>query len=102
MTLEAIVLLLLLLVFIFLGLPLFFAIGCSALITLLAFHGDLPLELVPQYMVSGVDSFALLAIPFFLMTGEIMNSGGLTARIVRFANGLVGGIPGGLATAGVE
>jgi C4-dicarboxylate transporter DctM subunit len=80
-----------------LGLPLFFAIGCSALITLLAFHGDLPLELVPQYMVSGVDSFALLAIPFFLMTGEIMNSGGLTARIVRFANGLVGGIPGGLA-----
>lgn len=87
----------LLLILIFLGMPLFFAIGCSSLVTLLLFHHSLPLELIPQYMVGGVNSFVLLAVPFFLLTGEIMNAGGMTPRIVQFTNGLVGGIHGGLA-----
>jgi tripartite ATP-independent transporter DctM subunit len=80
-----------------LGMPLFFAIGCSSLIALLTFHPSIPLEVIPMYTVGGIDSFALLAIPFFLMTGEMMNAGGLTPRIIRFANGLVGSIRGGLA-----
>lgn len=97
MTIEAVVILVLLLGLIFLGLPLIFSIGCSALITLMIFHPEVPLEIVPMYVVAGLDSFPLLAIPFFLMTGEIMNAGGLTPRIIRFANGLVGAIRGGLA-----
>jgi tripartite ATP-independent transporter DctM subunit len=97
LNLEAYFILGLLLGFIFLGLPLIFAIGCSALITLIIFHPTIPLEIIPMYVVAGLDSFVLLAIPFFLLTGEIMNAGGLTSRIVHFANGLVGSIRGGLA-----
>jgi len=96
MTIEVFVLLGVMLVLIVSGLPLFFAIGCSSLATLLIFHRTLPLELIPQYIVGGIDSFTLLAIPFFFMAGEIMNSGGLTSRIVVFSEGLVGGIRGGL------
>jgi C4-dicarboxylate transporter DctM subunit len=48
-------------------------------------------------MIAGVDSFAFLAIPFFFLAGELMNHGGLTARLVKFANGLIGWIRGGLA-----
>lgn len=80
-----------------LGLPLVFSIGCASLFTILIFHGTLPLEMIPQYVVGGTDSFALLAIPFFFLAGEIMNSAGMTERIVRFSDGLVGGIRGGLA-----
>ncbi|MCJ7830116.1 MAG: TRAP transporter large permease, partial [Desulfobacterales bacterium] len=82
---------------ILLGLPLFLSIGCSALITIFFFLPDLPLELIPQNLIGGIDSFSLLAIPFFFLAGEIMNSGGQTRRIIRFAEGLVGTIPGGLA-----
>jgi len=81
---------------ILLGLPLFLSIGCSALITIYFFLPDLPLELIPQNLIGGIDTFTLLAIPFFFLAGEIMNSGGQTTRIIRFAEGLVGNIPGGL------
>lgn len=81
---------------ILLGLPLFLSIGSSALITIFFFLPDLPLELIPQNIIGGIDSFSLLAIPFFFLAGEIMNSSGQTARIIRFAEGLVGNIPGGL------
>ena len=81
---------------ILLGLPLFLSIGCSSLITIFFFLPDLPLELIPQNVIGGIDSFSLLAIPFFFLAGEIMNSGGQTSRIIRFAEGLVGHIPGGL------
>jgi tripartite ATP-independent transporter DctM subunit len=84
------------LLLILLGLPLFLSIGCSALITIFFFLPDLPLELIPQNIIGGIDSFSLLAIPFFFLAGEIMNSGGQTSRIIRFAEGLVGNIPGGL------
>lgn len=94
---EVITLLGLMILFIVLGLPLFLSIGGSSLITILIFYRHLPLEMIPQYIVGGTDSFALLAIPFFFLAGEIMNSSGMTERIVRFSEGLVGGIRGGLA-----
>jgi len=97
LTLEVVVLLGAMLGLIVLGLPLVFSIGCSSLLTILLFHHRLPLEMIPQYIVGGTDSFALLAIPFFFLAGEIMNSAGMTARIVKFSDGLVGGIRGGLS-----
>ncbi len=97
MYLEVYVLIGSMLLLILLGLPLFLSIGCSALITLFFLLPNLPLELIPQNLLGGVDSFSLLAIPFFFLAGEIMNSGGQTRRIIRFAEGLVGKIPGGLA-----
>ncbi|MGB9699275.1 MAG: TRAP transporter large permease [Thermodesulfobacteriota bacterium] len=97
MTPEVITLLGLMILLIVLGLPLFLSIGCSSLVTILIFYRHLPLEMIPQYIVGGTDSFALLAIPFFFLAGEIMNSSGMTERIVRFSEGLVGGIRGGLA-----
>jgi TRAP-type transport system large permease protein len=96
LTLEVVALLASMLGLIVLGLPLVFSIGCSSLLTILLFHHSLPLEMIPQYIVGGTDSFALLAIPFFFLAGEIMNSAGMTARIVKFSDGLVGGIRGGL------
>ncbi|GAE91860.1 TRAP-type C4-dicarboxylate transport system [Gracilibacillus boraciitolerans JCM 21714] len=54
-----------------------------------------------QRMVSGVNSFSLLAIPFFILAGEIMNEGGISRRLINFANVLIGKIRGGLAMVNV-
>lgn len=78
------------------GIPIGYALGISTLITLLV-EGTLPLVVIPQRMFSGIDSFALLAIPFFILAGDIMNSGGLNKKIIRVANAFLGNIPGSLA-----
>jgi tripartite ATP-independent transporter DctM subunit len=59
--------------------------------------GNVPLELIVQRMISGSDSFVLLAIPFFLLAGSLMNAGGVTQRLTRFARAMVGHVTGGLA-----
>jgi TRAP-type transport system large permease protein len=97
LTPEVVVLLGSLVGLIVLGMPLVFSMGCSSLVTLLLFHRSLPLALIPQNIVGGTDSFALLAVPFFFLAGEIMNGAGMTERIVRFSGGLVGGIRGGMS-----
>jgi tripartite ATP-independent transporter DctM subunit len=79
------------------GAPIAFAMGLSALVLLLVVGRDLPLTLVPHQMVAGTDSFLLLAIPLFFLAGELMNAGGITTRLVRFAACLIGHIRGGLA-----
>lgn len=82
------------------GLDLFTAMGAASLVYLLASRsGDmpLPLTLIPQQLVGGVDSFPLLAVPMFLLAGELMTRGGVTTRLVNFAGVLVGHIRGGLA-----
>lgn len=56
-----------------------------------------PPAIIPSRMIDGVDSFALLAVPFFILAGSLMNAGGLTDRIFAFARALVGWISGGLA-----
>lgn len=80
------------------GVPIAFSIGISALLTMLV--GILPVPAVTtlaQRMATGLDSFALLAIPFFILAGQLMNRGGIAARLIDFAKVLVGMLPGGLA-----
>ncbi|MDK2799136.1 MAG: C4-dicarboxylate transporter, DctM subunit [Clostridiales bacterium] len=83
-------------VFLVIGVPVSFAIGISSIAAVL-YIGDLPLSLIAQRFGTGVESFPLLAIPFFILAGSLMNTGGLAKRLVDFASCLVGFIRGGLA-----
>ncbi|MCL2618696.1 MAG: TRAP transporter large permease, partial [Defluviitaleaceae bacterium] len=84
------------LVLIMLGMPIAYAMGLSSFIALIV-GGDVPLIVVPQRMFVAIDSFSMMAIPLFLLAGELMNSAGITRRIVRFSSTLVGHLRGGLA-----
>ncbi len=75
--------------------PVAFAMTGASVVYLLV-RGDIPLVVVAQRVAVGVDSFVLLAIPFFFLAGELMNQGGITKRLVDLAQALVGGIRGGL------
>ncbi len=86
------------LVLLSIGVPISFSIGISSLLTMLLSISTLPsLTTVAQRMATGIDSFALLAIPFFIFAGQLMNSGGIARRLIDFAKVLVGKLPGGLA-----
>ena len=79
----------------FLGMPVAFALlvcGVSLMIHLNSFD----VQILAQNLVSGADNFPLMAIPFFMLAGEIMNKGGISHQIVKVANALVGHIEGGL------
>ncbi|WP_439648272.1 TRAP transporter large permease [Acuticoccus kalidii] len=82
-------------VFIVIGLPIALALAGASLVYVLA-SGTVPPLVVVHRMVAGVDSFPLLAIPFFIFAGNLMNSTGITARIFAFAQALVGWMRGGL------
>lgn len=78
-----------------LNVPIFFIlIICS--LTLMTYLGMGDLAILGQNMISGTNNFALMAIPFFMLSGEVMGKGGLARRIVDFSNLLVGRLPGGL------
>lgn len=80
------------------GIPVAFSIGISTTVTLLLNIALVPgITTVAQRMTTGIDSFALLAIPFFILAGELMNRGGIANRLINFAKSLVGSFPGGLA-----
>lgn len=81
------------------GLPVAFALGIAALATF-AYEG-LPLMIAFQRIVSGVNVFSLLAIPFFIFAGELMFRGGIAMRLVRFASAAVGFMRGGLGVVNV-
>src|SRR5258707_14977366 len=83
-----------LLVLFALGVPIAIAMGLSGFAALLI-RGDIPLETAAQRFVTGVDSFPLLAVPFFILAGALMNTGGITERLVRLAGALGGRIPRG-------
>ena len=83
------------------GLPLVFAILGASVVTLLVAKPEMPLVLVTQIFMNGMDQFLLLAIGFFFLAGELMNRGGITRRIVGFATALVGHLRGGLAQVNV-
>ncbi|MBF8149085.1 TRAP transporter large permease [Winogradskyella sp. F6397] len=93
----------LVLVFSFIGLlllsvPVGWSIAISSLLTMMTSIAILPaLTTVSQRMATGLDSFALLAIPFFVLSGQLMNKGGIAHRLIDFAKTLVGALPGGLA-----
>jgi tripartite ATP-independent transporter DctM subunit len=76
--------------------PIAIAIGGASIIAVLM-QGDFNLMMVVQRMYSGTDSFHLMAVPLFMFTGTIMEAGGISQRIIDFANALVGWLPGGLA-----
>ena len=80
-----------------LGIPIAFCMGIVSLSSLLAMGKSGMLVLIAQKMVTGVDKFPLMAIPLFILAGNIMNQGGITDSLVKFANFLVGRLMGGLA-----
>jgi tripartite ATP-independent transporter DctM subunit len=82
-----------------LGVPVAFSIGLSALATLL--YEGLPMAVGFQQMISGMNPFSFLAIPFFIFAGEIMMYGGIADRIVAFAKSLAGHVRGGLGMSNV-
>ncbi len=80
------------------GVPVAWSIAISSLLTMMASIPVLPaLTTVSQRIGTGLDSFALLAIPFFVLSGQLMNKGGIAHRLIAFAKTLVGALPGGLA-----
>src|SRR6056300_1474349 len=80
------------------GTPVAWSIAISSTLTMLVSIPMMPaLTTVSQRMATGLDSFALLAIPFFVLSGELMNKGGIAHRLIAFAKTLVGAFPGGLA-----
>ncbi len=84
--------------FLSMGVPVAFSIGAAGVLTMLT-----SIDMLPAFttyalrMASGLNSFTLLAIPFFILSGNLMNSGGIAIRLVNFAKVLVGRFPGGLA-----
>ncbi|MDD3516169.1 MAG: TRAP transporter large permease [Aminivibrio sp.] len=81
------------------GIPLALVLGMTGMAVIFAM--GVPMQLVAQRMFAGIDSFPLMAVPFFILAGDLMNRGGTTARIIAFADSLVGHIRGGLAHANV-
>jgi hypothetical protein len=86
-------------VLVLLRVPITFCLAISAIVT--GIYLNLPLEAIVKVMADGVMNFSLLAIPFFIIMGEIMNEGGIAQRIVNLANLFVGRLPGGLALVNV-
>lgn len=85
-------------IFLAIGVPIAYCIGLSATLTMI-----INIDLIPsfttlsQQIATALDSFALLAIPFFILAGQLMNRGGIAVRLIDFAKVLVGRLPGGLA-----
>ena len=78
------------------GMPVVFVLGLAAAATLVITQPDIPLTIVAQRMYDGLNSFTIMAIPFFVFAGAIMDAGGISRRIVDLATALVGWIVGSL------
>ncbi len=85
------------LVLLAIGVPVFFAMGLASMIFIAATAGQVPYSVLAAALVQGIDSFAFVAIPFFILAGDLMNNGGITRRLLAFATALVGHIRGGLS-----
>ncbi|MCM3714892.1 TRAP transporter large permease [Alkalihalobacillus oceani] len=85
-----------LLVLMLLSVPIAFSLGLSSIVAILI-DGNLPYELLIQRMFTSIDSFALLAVPFFVLAGKIMGTGGISRRLVNLASAFIGHMSGGLA-----
>lgn len=82
--------------FLAMGVPVVFAVGSAALLALVLLVDTMPLLIVPMSMFNGMDSFPMMAVPFFILAGELMNQGGISIRLVNFTKTIVGHITGGL------
>ncbi len=84
--------------FLVIGVPVAYSIGLAAVATMLVSFDAMPaFSTLAQRMATSLDSFSLLAIPFFILAGQLMNSGGIAIRLIDFAKVIVGRLPGGLA-----
>lgn len=84
--------------FLVVGVPVAYSVGLASMLTILVNIDQMPAyTTIAQRMATGLDSFSLLAIPFFILAGQIMNQGGIAHRLIAFAKALVGSFPGGLA-----
>lgn len=79
-----------------LGMPIAFAV-CIAALTFLLYDNSIPYAVVPQMLGNSLDSYNVIAIPFFILAAQIMNKGGVTERMMSFASALIGHLKGGLA-----
>src|SRR5699024_9105215 len=86
-------------VLMFLRIPIAFSLALSSMVYLLV--NGIPLNIVPQRMFGGLNSFVLICIPGFILAGNLMNASGITDRIIKFADSLLGHIRGGLGLANV-
>lgn len=91
---ELIILFGVFIILLLLSVPVAFCLGLASLTTL--YYLDIPLVVAYQRMASGMNVFALMAIPFFIYAGELMNQSGIAERLVRFAHSLLGRLRGGL------
>ena len=82
-----------------LGVPIALSVGASSLLVL--FLSEMPLEALPQTLFAGVNSFALVAVPFFVMAGDLLAQGGISERIIAFAEAMLCRIRGGLSVVSV-
>lgn len=95
-----ILLFLIFLVLIFLNMPIAIALGLASLCFIII-SGDVVLTLVPQRMFAAIDSFPLMAAPFFILAGKLMEHGGISERLIKFAQSIVGSLRGGMAHVGI-
>jgi C4-dicarboxylate transporter DctM subunit len=86
--------------FLIIGIPISFALILASIVSVI-FGTHVPLMIGPQMMFKGVNSFPIMAIPFFLLAGNIMSKGGISKRLIRFAYSIVGAITGGLGMVSV-
>lgn len=87
-------------IFLFLGVPIAIALGLSTMVTLM-YSGTMSLNFLAQGLITETDSFPLMAVPFFILAGEVMSKGGISKRLFNLANVMVGGFTGGFAMATV-
>jgi tripartite ATP-independent transporter DctM subunit len=83
-------------VLLLLGTPIAYSLGLSCIVYLI-FLSNMPMIMVAQRYTASLDSFPLMAIPFFILAGDLMNTGGITERLVKLAMSMVGHVRGGLA-----
>ncbi|MGJ9459615.1 TRAP transporter large permease [Oceanobacillus sp. CF4.6] len=84
--------------FLLLSVPVGIALGISTLVTIV-YSGSVPIEFLVQGLVTSVDNFPIMAVPFFILAGGIMSKGGISERLFKVANSMVGNITGGFAIA---
>ena len=97
MILEIAVLVLCFVILLGIGVPVGWSIGIACVATMLVSMDSVTaFTTIAQRMATGLDSFALLAIPFFILAGQIMNQGGIANRLINFAQSIIGALPGGL------
>lgn len=84
-------------ILLFIGIPISMVLGMITVLYFILMGNPVLLESTPMRLYSGLENFGLIAIPLFMLTGEMMNEGGITSRLVRFSRVLVGHVRGGLA-----